>query len=229
MKPRPIFYDTETTGIDKKNHAIIELAAYDPERNRTFDELIDPGMPIPSEATAIHGISDDMVAGKPSFQNIAEKFVAFCEGPVILIAHNNDAFDFPFLQSEFAKHSVSFPFEATFDTLKWARRYRGDLPRHTLQILREAYGIPANNAHRALDDVMVLYEVYRGMLDDLSIEEAISLLHREILVTTMPFGKYKGQPLEKVPGDYIRWLQENGALDKKENEGLRKSLEKIVS
>ena len=48
-KPRPIYYDTETTGIRNDKDRIIELAAYDPIENRTFCHLINPGMPIPKE------------------------------------------------------------------------------------------------------------------------------------------------------------------------------------
>ena len=69
-KPRPIYYDTETTGIRNDKDRIIELAAYDPIENRTFCHLINPGMPIPKEATAIHNISDEMGAPAPSLQRI---------------------------------------------------------------------------------------------------------------------------------------------------------------
>ncbi len=47
-----------------------------------------------------------------------------------------------------------------------------DLPRHSLQFLREVYGIEKNNAHRALDDVVVLYEVFQKMVDDLSYQQS---------------------------------------------------------
>lgn len=110
------------------------------------------------------------------------------------------------------------------DSLKWARRYRPDLPRHTLQFLREIYGIAANNAHRALDDVIVLYQVFQSLIDDLPIEEVYSLLNRPKLMQKMPFGKHQGQPLSNVPRSYIQWLASNGALDKPENQELKQSL-----
>ncbi|MCP5508901.1 MAG: DUF3820 family protein [Chlamydiales bacterium] len=225
---RPIFYDTETTGIRPERDHIIEIAAYDPVQDRTFEALINPGCPIPPEATAIHKITDEMVADKPSFKEIGAQFAAFCEGNTVLIAHNNDSFDLPFLKSSFKRHELHFPTWEFLDSLRWARRYRPDMPRHTLQHLREAYGIPPNNAHRALDDVIVLHQVFAKMTDDLSIEMCLQLLSSPKLLRTMPFGKHQGKPLTDVPKDYFAWLKEQGALDKPGNEELKMSLEKLA-
>lgn len=227
MSKRFIYFDTETTGINFDQDCIIELAAYDPLLDKTFDHLIKPTIPIPPEATAIHNITDDMVKDKPSFKEIAEAFVEYCEGDVVLIAHNCDRFDKPFLEREFAKHGLEVPEWNYLDSLKWARRYRPDLPKHTLQHLRETYGFPANNAHRALDDVITLQRIFESMIDDLDPDLVFDLLNEERAITTMPFGKYKGKPLQMVPSDYVQWLSKNGALDKKENEALKKSFEKL--
>ena len=64
---------------------------------------------------------------------------------------------------------------------------------------REIYDIQANNAHRALDDVLVLHQVYEMMTDDLSIEAVHALLNQPRELRTMPFGKHRGQPLAKLP------------------------------
>ena len=71
MTLRPIYYDTETTGIRFEKDRIIEIAAYDPIENREFCEFINPGLPIPPQATAIHNITDEMVADAPDFGDIA--------------------------------------------------------------------------------------------------------------------------------------------------------------
>lgn len=223
-KHRPIFYDTETTGIKPSQDRVIELAAYDPENDKTFETLINPGCSIPKEATAIHKITDEMVAKSPSFGEIVDDFIAFCDGDSVLIAHNNDAFDIHFLKSEFDRASHPFPDWKFFDSLKWARRFRPDLPRHALQFLREVFGISENQAHRALDDVKVLHQVVSLMLDDLSIDEAMTLLSEKKLIQRMPFGKHSGEPLKKVPKNYLRWLADSGALDKPQNEELKESL-----
>lgn len=227
MTLRPIFYDTETTGIRADKERIIEIAAYDPIGDRTFERLVNPGIPIPAEASAIHHITDDMVADKPSFEIIGKEFVEFCGEGAVLVAHNNDAFDVHFLRNEFARNDLAWPTWKFFDTLKWARRYRPDLPRHTLQFLREMYAIAANNAHRALDDVIVLYQVFTAMVDDLSIEKAVSLLTRTAEIKNMPFGKHQGTPLKDLPKDYVRWLYTSGALDKEDNKQLKETLKTL--
>ena len=227
MPSRPIFYDTETTGIRPDKDRVIELAAYDPVNDAKFERLINPGCPIPTEATAIHKITDDMVANAPNFEQVSHEFIKFCEGDVILIAHNNDSFDLHFLKREFARFNQLLPPWKFLDSLKWARRYRPDLPRHTLQFLREMYGIPANNAHRALDDVIVLYEIFKNMIDDLHIDQVFTLLSRPKQIQHMPFGKHQGVPLGKVPGDYVLWLHKNGVFEKEENHELKSSFEKL--
>jgi DNA polymerase-3 subunit epsilon len=229
MAKRPIYYDTETTGIKAERDRVIEIAAFDPVLNRTFEKLINPGIPIPAEATAIHKITDEMVASSPSFSVIVSEFIDFCDGDTVLIAHNNDGFDFHFLKHEFERCSLKMPEWQFLDTLKWARKYRPDLPRHSLQFLRDIYGIPANNAHRALDDVVVLHQVFSFMLDDLSIDQALSLLKGPREFHMMPFGKYQGKPLAEIPKDYVQWLAKSGAFDKPENEVLRQSFQKVGS
>lgn len=228
MTARPIFYDTETTGVRSEQDRIIEIAAYDPVNDRSFCQLVNPGIPIPPEATAIHQITNQMVAEAPRFAQVAEKFLEFCSGSVILLAHNNDAFDLHFLRHEFQRNQLTLPSAWRFiDTLKWSRRYRPDLPRHTLQNLREHYGIPANNAHRALDDVIVLHQVFNRMVDDLTIEQVYALLNRSRKIQHMPFGKHQGTPLQQIPRDYLSWLSASGSLDKPENQELRVSLQQL--
>ena len=224
---KTIFYDTETTGVSFGKDCIIELAGYDPDGDEGFSVLINPECHIPEGATKVHGITDEMVADAPVFGEIWERFVAFCGDDALLIAHNNDGFDIHFLRHECEKHSVVLPTSWQYlDTLKWARRYRPDLPRHSLQYLREIYGVEANNAHRALDDVMVLHQVFSAMTPGITAREAHTMLKKPQAVNTMPFGKHRGRKIEELPGDYIQWLLNSGALDKDDNSDLRRSLEK---
>jgi len=65
------------------------------------------------------------------------------------------------------------------------------------------------------------------MLDDLTIDQAVTLLTAPRDITIMPFGKFQGKPLDDVPKDYVEWLAKSGAFDKAENEELRKSFEKV--
>lgn len=186
MARRPIFFDTETTGTNPKSDRVIELAAYDPVTGKSFEMLINPGMPIPHETISIHQITDSMVQDKPNFGVVAKEFLAFCEGDIALIGHNADSFDMPFLRNECGRHNLELPKDwLLIDSLKWSRRYRKDLPRHSLQFLRQTYGIASNQAHRALNDVMVLYEVFKAMTDDLTCEQIASLLNNKSAPTAV--------------------------------------------
>lgn len=224
MGLKAIFYDTETTGIRPDKDNIVEIAAYDPIGDRTFEMLVNPKRSIPIEASNIHHITDEMVKDAPTFDVVGNLFTQFCGEDAVLVAHNNDNFDYHFLKNEFERSGVAMPTWKFMDSLKWARRYRKDLPRHTLQFLREIYGIEANNAHRALDDVIVLHKVFSFMTDDLSVEEIFTLLNKPREVHHMPFGKHQGMPLKNLPKDYVAWLASSGAFNKAENQELKQSL-----
>ncbi|MBF5059676.1 putative quorum-sensing-regulated virulence factor [Candidatus Neptunochlamydia vexilliferae] len=227
MSKRPIYYDTETTGVRPDKDRIIEIAAYDPVQERTFESLINPGCPIPPEASAIHNITDEMVKDAPTPAEAFKEFAAFCSEEVVLIAHNNDAFDKPFLEHEFRRNEVTLPSCPYIDSLKFSRKYRPDLPRHSLQHLREYHGISANNAHRALDDVIILHQVFSLMIDDLAMETILELMSEKQVLRHMPFGKHRGTPLKDMPPGYVRWLHENGALDKPDNAELKEAFQSL--
>jgi DNA polymerase-3 subunit epsilon len=227
MPLRPIYYDTETTGVRPDKDRIIEIAAYDPVRDATFVQFVNPLCPIPAESTAITGITDEMVANAPDYSVIGAQFIEFCGEDCVLIAHNNDRFDKLFLDAEAARSGLTMPSWRYLDTLKWSRKYRSDLPSHALQSLREVYGFAANQAHRALDDVMILYKIFSVMIDDIPIEKVMELLNQPTDLSRMPFGKYQGRLLAEVPPDYLDWLKKSGSLDKSDNKDLKEALQKL--
>ena len=228
MKRRAIYYDTETTGIRPEKERLIELAAYDATLDKSYVTFINPGMPIPKESTDITGITDEMVKDAPTFAEIAPQFFDFCKDGGVLIAHNNDSFDKRFLEEECKRNQLTLPNFEYVDTLKWSRKYRPDLPRHSLQYLREVYGIEKNNAHRALDDVMMMHQIFSIMIGDLTIDQVIECMSQSAdEVLQMPFGKHRGKHLSKLPKGYLSWLGQSGALEKPENESLKASLSKL--
>jgi len=231
MSPRTIYYDTETTGTRPGKDRVIEIAAFEPGdgsgEERSFCTFTHPECPIPPDSTAICGITDEMVKDAPKIKEAMAGFIEFCSGDVVLIAHNNDAFDKLFLEAECQRAGLKMPEWRFIDSLKWSRKYRSDLPRHSLQSLRELYGIPANQAHRALDDCKVLHQVFSRMVDDLTIPQILELLSQTPKIVRMPFGKHAGKNLSEVPKDYIAWLAGSGALDKPENGPLKAALEKL--
>ena len=168
-----------------------------------------------------------MVSTSPSYKEVGQAFIDFCGTNSVLIAHNNDNFDKHFLDAEAKRHGLVYPEWKFIDSLKWARKYRPDLPRHSLQVLREAYGIPPNQAHRALDDVIVLHSVFSQMIDDLTMEQVLALLSGSTKISRMPFGKHQGKSLSEIPKDYVAWLKTSGAFDKAENKELKETFETL--
>lgn len=232
MRYSPIYFDIETSGLRSDQDRIVEIAAYSSATEKGFDQLVHPGIPIPAEVSQIHGITDAMVENEPAFDKIAENFRTFCQtqgdAEPLLIAHNCHGFDQHFLRAEFVRVGLPAPTWRYLDSLKWARKYRPDLPKHGLQFLRQVYGIGENRAHRAMEDVLVLREVFEKLIDDLPLELVVELMSEApkvaSSVTTMPFGKHQGLALEKVPKSYLRWLQSSGALEKEENRSLKERL-----
>ena len=105
-----IVFDIESTGVNARQDRIIELAAIRIEPDGTETEkcwLLNPGVPIPPETTAIHGISDEMVKDCPVFADKAAEIAAFfkdCD----LSGFNSDRFDVPCLEEEFARVGLNF-------------------------------------------------------------------------------------------------------------------------
>ena len=162
---REIIFDTETTGLDAREDRIIELGCIELDNRfptgRTFHHYINPqGRAINPEAQAVHGIGAEQLVGKPTFGDLAEKFLAFIDGAK-LVAHNA-GFDMGFINAEFAR--LGHPAvgqERVVDTLALARRKHPMGP-NSLDALCRRYGI--DNSHRtkhgALLDSELLAEVY---------------------------------------------------------------------
>lgn len=218
-----VFYDLETTGLNIGSDKTVEIAAYHMAEKTSFSSFIDPGMPIPSEATRIHGITNEMVSGCASFNTVFLQFIEFCGKDAILVAHNNNRFDQPFMLAEANSHGITIPPWEYIDSLLWARKYRRDLPNHALQNLRNFYAIPPLQEHRALDDVLILATIFEKMTKGLSPEQVLTLAKQEGEFR-MPFGKYQGRHLDDVPESYLVWLEKKGALEDPQNSKIKEHL-----
>jgi DNA polymerase III subunit epsilon len=111
LKRPLIFYDVETTGINIANDRIISISAIKYNSNKEVTKmtyLINPEISIPAEATAIHGITDDMVKNQPTFKMLSKKILEFMEYGD-LVGYNNNQFDNPILQEEFFRCGIDFP------------------------------------------------------------------------------------------------------------------------
>jgi len=162
---REIIFDTETTGLDKNEDRIIEIGCVEMENRfltgRHFHVYINPdGRRIHADAVAIHGISDEQLADKPKFVDIARDFLEFIEGAK-LVAHNA-LFDMGFINAELDRLNLDpIPNDRVVDTLTIARRKHPMGP-NNLDALCKRYGI--DNSHRqlhgALLDAEILSHVY---------------------------------------------------------------------
>lgn len=213
MSPLVCLLDVETTGMEDHDQ-VVEIAAICGrffERGMpiesTVNTLIDPGIPIPPVASAVHHITDQMVRGKPALDDVMERF------PVadLYVAHNA-AFDRRFLPQLKAA-----PWACT---MKIAFAEFDDAPSYGLQALRYWLETPGpapdegSHAHRAMYDVDTL----AGLFDDLRSrgwdkDRMIEVSNRPRLLRTIPFGKHKGAKLTDVPGDYLAWLRRQPDLD----------------
>ncbi|MCS7004563.1 MAG: 3'-5' exonuclease [Cytophagales bacterium] len=104
------FFDLETTGVNVITDRIVEIAIIKvmPNNERiTYHQLINPTIPIPPEATLIHGIRDQDVADKPTFREVAKTIYQFLEG-CDLAGYNMIKFDIPLLVEEFLRCNINF-------------------------------------------------------------------------------------------------------------------------
>lgn len=173
-----VVIDIETTGI-KATEKIVEVAAIK-YRNfkpvEAFTTLVDPGKPIPPEASFVNHITDDMVAGKPEFKQIIRALDEFI-GPFNLVGQNI-MFDLKFLY-RYGYDFTQYKDRRYYDTLDMAKHkltkynshkaersstYYYDVDDYKLETLCLYYGIEQINAHRAMGDCYATAQVYEAML-----------------------------------------------------------------
>lgn len=206
--------DVETTGIDPARDRVVEVACV-LVRNRqivhAFSTLVQPGCAIPAIASAVHGISDAMVANAPALAVIAPELETLC-ADAIVVAHNA-SFDLAFL-----------PFLKTrphLCSMRLAQRVVPDAPNYKNQGLRHHLGVDTGDLlestpHRALGDVHVTAAILRICLDRYlaaggtdDIDALVEHIAAPVLLRTMPFGKHRGKALADVPSDYLQWTLNN--------------------
>jgi DNA polymerase-3 subunit epsilon len=119
-----VFLKVETTGLDPERDRIVAIAAlkrYPDERKEARFRLLNPGVAIPPDATAVHGITDEDVAGQPPFRRIARSLAVFLADSD-LVGYNIARFDLPFLEAEFARAGIPFERPPVVDLLTIFRR-----------------------------------------------------------------------------------------------------------
>ena len=168
---RQIFLDTETTGLEvERGHRIVEVVAltYPDRRTNAFESIhffCNPHRAIDADAKKVHGISDEFLADKPDFSEIAEQLQNFLQGGEVII--HNAAFDKGFLNSEFKICGMP-PLEDICKitcSLEMSRLKNQGLRHHRLEDLCKHFGVDDSErtTHSALLDARLLAQVYFAM------------------------------------------------------------------
>lgn len=148
-----IAFDLETTGTVPGVDQIVEIGAVRfinglPEA--TYSTLINPRRSMPEGATAVNGITDEMLIGKPHIETILDSFAEFCED-LPVVAHNAP-FDSQFLIADIKRHESLSPRGVILDTLPIARKVFPGLANYKLGTLVQHLKIPSGTFHRAEED-----------------------------------------------------------------------------
>lgn len=228
LKNPLIFFDLETTGIDIVNDRIVQIAyhkVYPNGKEESKSFLINPGMPIPPQATAIHKITNDDVAMAPLFKHVANEIARDFEG-CDLAGYNSNRFDIPLLAEELLRAEVDIDLsKRKFIDVQVV--FHKKEPRN----LAAAYQFYCNKeltgAHDAAVDTMATFEILKAQLEtyqDLpttveglskfttqtkNVDFAGRFVYDENGHEVFNFGKYKGQKVSdilKKDTGYFGWM-----------------------
>jgi exodeoxyribonuclease X len=222
-----IFFDTETTGVNETDF-LCQLAYKN--AGEIFCELYKPEIKIPPEASAVHHITNKMVAERPAFKDSPDfqKIKNLFEDENSIVVAHNAKFDLAIIKKE-GVNPKNF-----ICTLRVARALdkENKIPQHKLQFLRYFLDIDIDaQAHDALGDVLVLEKLFERLKKKIIEQEKISeveAIKKMMEISTKPsllhsfsFGKHIGKTVAEVaqidPG-YLRWFLETKERDNPEDE-----------
>ncbi len=157
--------DLETTGISHITEKITEVGIIKIKNGEVISEFecfVNPEKPIPERVVEITHITDDMVKDAETIDKVIPKIIEFI-GNDVLVAHNA-GFDIGFLKYNFEKYG--YKLENTYiDTLRLSKAIFPEFKKYKLGIIADNLGIKVDVAHRALDDVKTLVEVFKVMIE----------------------------------------------------------------
>ena len=223
-----VLFDLETTEISLTRDRIIEiyLIRLMPDgREMHHHEFFNPGMPIPPEATAIHGITDDDVKDKPFFSDKANELKQFIDS-ADLAGFNSNKFDVPILVEEFLRAGIDFEFEKR-NLIDVMRIFHVMEPRNLAAALRFYCNREIENAHSAKYDTIATLDVLKAQMErypDLDhsaeglhklsaqsdmVDLAGRIVYNENREEVFNFGKHKGKKVREVfkkEPSYYDWM-----------------------
>lgn len=234
LKKPLVIFDLETTGTDVVKDRIVEISILKIHPNgeeQTHTWLINPERSIPPEVTAVHGISDEDVADKPTFKELAHRIHDVIKD-ADLAGFNSNKFDIPLLAEEFLRAGIDFDMSK-----RKAVDVQNIFHRKEQRTLSAAYKFYCDknleNAHSAEADVRATYEVLLGQLNRYKNDEEEPLQNDVAFLSEysnrqrvvdfagfiayndkdeeiFTFGKYKGQRVTEVfmrDRGYYDWMQ----------------------
>lgn len=230
LKNPIIFFDLETTGINITSDRIVEISylkVYPNGKEIATTYLVNPERPIPAEATAVHKITNEMVADKPTFKEIAKLIAKDIEGCDIA-GYNSNRFDVPLLMEEILRAGVEIDLSKRkfidVQTIFHKKEQRTLTAAYKFYCGKELIG-----AHGAEADTKATYEVLKGQLDkydDLensveflaefsmqnkNVDFAGRIVYNDKGIEVFNFGKYKGIPVVEVftrDLGYYSWMMQ---------------------
>ena len=167
-----VVFDLETTGLKPDTCEIIELGAVKISDGRVVDRFqtfVNDGELIPSNITALTSITNDMIEGAPTTEEVLTRFKAFVDG-ACLVGHNS-SFDMSFIYTHGGRHGIVFD-EPYADTLMLSRYLTHDLKNHKLDTVCEHYHVSLENHHRAVDDAEATAMVFLHQIEDIRAQGA---------------------------------------------------------
>lgn len=225
---KPIaFIDLETTGINLGLDRIVEIAIVkilpDGTKN-TKRKLINPEMPIPKQASDIHGITDEMVKDAPNFKKAAGELKQVLDN-CDLAGYNSNRFDIPLLMEEFLRAGVDFDMKNR--RLLDVQKIFHLMEQRTLSAAYKFYcDKTLTDAHSAEADAIATYEILTAQLEKYpvlgnTVDTVLKAIGEDVIVDyarrfamengveVFNFGKHKGRPVAdvlKAEPQYYDWM-----------------------
>ncbi len=218
-------WDTETTGINCATDRLVEIAAMglgldglplmtqEGEFANIFETYVNPERAIPPEAKCVHHITEKMVAGAPcELDAVGDLFRDLDVGVGDLFVAHNARFDRGFLKRIDPEIEKGLQHICT---MKCAKVIWPDAPGYANQFLRYWLGLEPKlpqglMPHRAAYDIAVTATIFAEELKHKPLEELLEISDKPILLKRMPMGKHKGEPFDRVPLSYLKWILEQG-------------------
>lgn len=230
LKNPLVFLDLETTGVNVNSDRIVEISylkVHPNGKEETKTYRVNPGIPIPKEASDIHHITDEDVADCPTFRQVGQNIANDIEG-CDLAGFNSNRFDIPMLAEEFLRNDIDIDMSKRkfIDVQVIFHK----MEQRTLSAAYKFYcGMELEGAHGAEADTKATYEVLKAQLDRYSelknevdflatfstfnknVDFAGKMVYNDKGVEVFNFGKYKDMPVEDVlkkDSGYFGWMMQ---------------------